>query len=76
MNDEELVGKDTFTYIGMHFTKTANLHEAAARALQPFLAAAYRVREFVRSHTLNDRPHTYVWLAKTYAVPAGMPCVC
>ena len=45
-----------------------NLHEAAARALQPFLAAAYRVREFVRSHTLNDRPHTYLWLAKTYAV--------
>ena len=21
---------------------------------------------------LNDRPHTYLWLAKTYAVPAGM----
>ena len=62
----------TFKYLGMHFTKTVNLHEAAARASQPFLAAAYRVREFVRSHALNDRPHTYLWLAKTYAVPAGM----
>ena len=39
--------KDTFKYLGMHFTKTANLHEAAARASQPFLAAAYRVCEFV-----------------------------
>ena len=56
----------------MHFTKTVNLQEAAARAAQPFLAAAYRVREFVRSHALTDRPHTYLWLAKTYAVPAGM----
>ena len=26
----------------------------------------------MRSHALNDRPHTYLWLAKTYAVPAGM----
>ena len=49
-----------------------NLHEAAARASQPFLAATYRVHKFVRSHALNDRPHTYLWLAKTYAVPAGM----
>ena len=72
LNSEELASKDTFKYLGMHFTKTVNLHEAAARASQPFLAAAYRVREFVRSHALNDRPHTYLWLAKTYAVPAGM----
>ena len=54
----ELANKDTFKYLGMHFTKTVNLHEAAARAAQPFLAAAYRVREFVRSHALSDRPHT------------------
>ena len=30
------------------------------------------MREFVRSRALNDRPHTYLWLAKTYAVSAGM----
>ena len=72
MNGEELANKDTFKYLGMHITTTANLHEAAARALQPSLAAAYRVRELVRSHALNDRPHTYLWLAKTYAVPAGI----
>ena len=50
LNSEELASKDTFKYLGMHFTKTANSHEAAARASQPFLAAAYRVREFVHSH--------------------------
>jgi len=72
LNGEELANKDTFKYLGMHFTKTVNLQEASARASQPFLAAAYRVREFVRSHALGDRPHSYLWLAKTYAVPAGM----
>jgi len=72
LNDGELANKDTFKFLGMHFTKTATLQEAAARASQPSLAAAYRVCEFVRSHALTDRPHTYVWLAKTYAVPAGM----
>ena len=46
-----------FMYFGMHVTKMVNLHAAAARASQPFLAAAYRVREFVRFHALNDRPH-------------------
>ena len=60
LNGEELANKNTFKYLGMHFTKTVNLHEAAARASQPFLAAAYRVREFVRSHALNDRPHVLV----------------
>ena len=56
----------------MHFTTTANVHEAADRALQPFLAAAYRVCAFVRFHALNNRPHTYLWLAKAFAIPAGM----
>jgi hypothetical protein len=44
--------------LGMHFTKKVDLQEAAARAAQPFLAAAYRVREFVRTHALTDRPQT------------------
>jgi hypothetical protein len=50
LHGEELVNKDTYKYLGMHFNKTANLHEAAARALQPFLVEAYKVLEFVRSH--------------------------
>jgi hypothetical protein len=71
LNGEELVNKDTYKYLGMHFTKTVNLYEAAARASQPFLAEAYKVLESVRSHAFNDRPHS-LWFVKIYAVPAGM----
>ena len=35
-------------------------------------ASAYRIRRFVREHALADRPHTSLWLAKTYVIPAGM----
>ena len=38
----------------------------------PFLASAYRISIFVREHALADRPHTSLWLAKTYVIPAGM----
>ena len=38
----------------------------------PFLASAYRIRRFVREHALADRPHTSLWLVKTYVIPAGM----
>jgi hypothetical protein len=27
---------------------------------------------FVREHALADRPHNFLWLAKTYVIPAGM----
>ena len=27
---------------------------------------------FVREHALADRPHTSLWLAMTYVIPAGM----
>ena len=33
---------------------------------------AHRKRRFVREHALADRPHTSLWLAKTYVIPAGM----
>ena len=39
---------------------------------RPFLASAYRIRRFVCEYALADRPHTFLWLAKTYVVPAGM----
>ena len=26
----------------------------------------------VREHAMADRPHTSLWLAKTYVIPAGM----
>ena len=46
--------------------------KSAEHAARPFLASAYRIRRFVREHALADRPHTSLWLAKTYVIPAGM----
>ena len=48
--------------------------KSAEHAARPFLASAYRIRKFVREHALADigRPHTSLWLAKTYIIPAGM----
>ena len=46
--------------------------KSAERASRPFLASAYRIRKFVREHALVDRPHTSLWLAKTYIIFAGM----
>ena len=46
--------------------------KSAEHAARPFLASAYKIRRFVREHALADRPHTSLWLAKTYVIPAGM----
>ena len=46
--------------------------KSAEHAARPFLASAYMIRRFVREHALVDRPHTSLWLAKTYVIPAGM----
>ena len=40
--------------------------KSAGHASRPFLASAYIIRIFVREHALADRPHTSLWLAKTY----------
>jgi len=64
--------KDSFRYLGMVFYRTLNMAKSAVRASRPFLAFAYRIRRFVREHALTDKPHTSLWLAKTYVIPAGM----
>ena len=46
--------------------------KSAEHAACPFLASAYRIRRFVREHALADRPHTSLWLAKTYVIPADI----
>jgi hypothetical protein len=46
--------------------------KSAEHASRPFLAFAYRIHRFVREHALADRLHTFLWLAKTYVIPAGM----
>ena len=64
--------KDSFRYLGMVYYRTLNMAKSAEHAARPFLASAYRIRRFVREHALADRPHTSLWLAKTYVIPAGM----
>jgi len=64
--------KDYFGYLGMVFYRTLSMAKSAERASRPFLASAYRIRKFVREHALVDRPHTSLWLAKTYIIFAGM----
>ena len=59
-------------YLGVVFYKTLNMAKSAEHASRPFLASAYRISRFVREHALADRPHTSLWLAKTYVIPAGM----
>eukprot|EP00983_Pelagomonas_calceolata_P056850 1144810-Pelagomonas_calceolata.AAC.2 len=52
-------------------TLTLDMAESAGNASRAMLASAYRVCRFVCEHTLADRPHASLWLAKTYVVPAG-----
>jgi hypothetical protein len=67
-----LVHTDSFRYLGMVFYKTLNMTKSVEHTTRPFLTSAYRVRKFIRDHALADRPHTSLWLAKTYVIPAGM----
>jgi len=63
---------NTFKYLGMVCDKQINLGVAADEALRPFMAGTFRVRTFVQNHDLTNRLHAYIWLLKTYAIPAGM----
>ena len=49
-----------------------NLNTAVDAALCPFTTGTFRVKEFVQKHDLSNRLHVYIWLLKTYAIPAGM----
>jgi hypothetical protein len=52
--------------------KQINLNTAADTKLCPFTANTFRVKVFVQKHNLANRLHAYIWLLKTYAIPAGM----
>eukprot|EP00983_Pelagomonas_calceolata_P021256 665862-Pelagomonas_calceolata.AAC.5 len=44
--------------------------KSAENASRAMLTPAHRIRCFVREHTLVDRPHASLWLAKTYVISA------
>ena len=67
-----LLYTDSFKYLGMVCDKQINLNTAADAALCPFTTGTFRVKEFVQKHDLSNRLHVYIWLLKTYAIPAGM----
>lgn len=69
---DRLASTDSFKYLGMHFNRTGNMEAAAERVVPTFLAGCMRVRQFAGEHGLQDRPHTLLWLTKTYVIPAGM----
>eukprot|EP00983_Pelagomonas_calceolata_P074111 1152416-Pelagomonas_calceolata.AAC.1 len=52
--------------------QSLNMAKSAENASHAVLTSAYRFHCFVREHTLVDRPHAPLWLAKTYVTPAGM----
>ncbi len=61
-----------FRYLGMIFTKAHNMAAAAEHMLKPFMAGCCRIRQLASEHRLTDRPHSMLWLAKGYALPASM----
>ena len=46
--------------------------KSSKHAAGPFMASAFRVRQFVRENSLVTRPYVSLWLEKTYVLPAGM----
>jgi len=49
-----------------------NLNTTADAGLLPFTAGAFRIKLFIQKHDLTNRLHIYIWLLKTYAIPAGL----
>ncbi len=63
---------DPYRYLGMTFHCSLNMTASSEHAAVPRLAAAHRIREFVRSTALCDRPVASLRLSKAYVLPAGM----
>eukprot|EP00983_Pelagomonas_calceolata_P120771 1160736-Pelagomonas_calceolata.AAC.16 len=53
-------------------SRTPELFAAAVRVVPTFHAGCLCVRQFASEHGLVGRPHTLLWLARTYAIPASM----
>ena len=71
-NAQEIPVADSFKYLGMVFDSYGNMSAAADHTLHPFVVGTYRVRKFVQEHLHGCIPRAYLWLARVYAIPAGM----
>eukprot|EP00983_Pelagomonas_calceolata_P052917 1143068-Pelagomonas_calceolata.AAC.3 len=61
--DVALPDKEQFKYLGMLVDKHMNLKVSEEHAVQPFMAAQQRIKEFVYEHDLRNRPHALIWLS-------------
>eukprot|EP00983_Pelagomonas_calceolata_P077776 1154013-Pelagomonas_calceolata.AAC.6 len=69
---DSLPYNDSFNYLGMVCEKRLNISTVAEAALKPCIAGTYRVKAFANDHNFTNWPHAFIWLLKTYAIPAGM----
>mmetsp|Transcript_10496 Transcript_10496/g.28719 ORF Transcript_10496/g.28719 Transcript_10496/m.28719 type:complete len:125 (-) Transcript_10496:337-711(-) len=72
VDGEPLAHKESLKYLGMWSHKIISMAKSSEHITGPFMASAYRIRQFVQEHALGDRPDVPLWLGKTYLVPAGM----
>eukprot|EP00983_Pelagomonas_calceolata_P081056 1155409-Pelagomonas_calceolata.AAC.1 len=70
--DLALPEKKQFRYLGMLVDKHMDLKVSEEHAVQPYMAAQQRIKEFVYELDLRNRPHDLIWLSKVYGIPAGM----
>eukprot|EP00983_Pelagomonas_calceolata_P003603 117279-Pelagomonas_calceolata.AAC.1 len=69
-----LAHKESFRYLGVMCYKCMSMAKSSEHATGPscpFMASAFRVRQFVCDNFLANRPYLSLWLGKTYVVPAG-----
>ena len=67
-----LVSKECFKYLGVMLCKRMSMAKSSEHAGGPFMASAYRIRQFVQEKSLIGRSHVSLWLRQTYVIPAGM----
>eukprot|EP00983_Pelagomonas_calceolata_P122916 1160951-Pelagomonas_calceolata.AAC.1 len=54
------------------FHKCMSVAKSSEHAAGPFIASAFRVRQFICENFLENRLYVSLWLGKTYVVSAGM----
>ena len=71
-----LAHKKSFRHLGMILHKRMSMAKSSEHAAGPFMASAYRIRQFVQDKSLTGRPHVSLQSGKPflliYVIPAGM----